>query len=233
VMKNLRCYVSLCIFVGALVSCELHGMHKLIKPIKKSNLFDVWMIRAHKALYKPLRNELLYYTQPSRQDFYSLNTLIDSTLKKENVDGHPQLLGVFLSRLSDVDPQRFVELVCLHSRNSLWKRSYNWDGRVLDAFFSTIPLFEQDKVYEIFGLLIRYKPHNYALYSWCCKNLDKAYDYIGYDGLKKIYDVALGYEKDSMEKAYKLAQKTLHAKQRPLYFLDEKLEAEFNTYDRV
>jgi hypothetical protein len=227
VMKSLLFFARTIFVLSWCFVFNVSGMHSVFKYIilkdggqRRGNILDLWAIRANRQEYKLLRQNFLYYIHPDRQDSHMLNALLNHRIDHEKSDNPdvPKLLAVCLSRMK---PESFVALVNMHTHNSLWKKSYAWDGDVYHTFFKNIDLLSQDKVYEILGLMVRYNPQHFALYSWCNKDLDRAYDYIGYDGLKKLYDAAFEHEKVDMEDAYRLVQRELYRKDRPLYFLDE------------
>lgn len=211
-----------------------YGMRTLLNYSKKCSMFrSVILVKAGDISqnsdvvpfghpeYRKLGNSLTKCLK--RENAYGVDSVFNTAIASERhvEDSTPKVLALYLSRLK---PEKFVALVTLSKENNLWKKRYAWDGNVLDTFFNNLDLFDTDKRYEIFGLLVRYKAHYYSFYNWCCKNLDQAYEYIGYDGLKKLYESALEYEKHCLEDAYRLNQKTMYANGRRLYWLDEIFE---------
>lgn len=231
-MSSLRLLTNL--FLGFSIIFNVSGMQKLLK-IKcfsknmyvtharkhelKNSFFDSWSIRSNLDEYLKLKKDFKLTMYNSTL----LDRTLDSAIDRERPDAYdvPKLLAIYLGRLK---PEFFAAIVNNSTHNNLWKKSYAWDGAVLDTFFKNLDLFSQDKIYEVLGLMVRYKPQHFGMYIWCVQNLSEAYNYIGYDGLKKLYDAADMNEKQYMENAYRLVQKEFFLKDRPIYFLDEILK---------
>ncbi len=204
---------NICMIVGCWVGAsDAAALQKI--PLKTLGAF--WSVQQNRPFYKQLRKRLMKSLHA--QDCHVFTSVVQPILEREeDREDVTRLLGIFVERLS---PQQLVKLTELDKHDILIKKRFEWDGMVIDALLASLDTFEKDERYRILGLLVRYKPHNFALLQWCCDDLMLAYEYIGYDGIKALYDNAFKHEKYYIERAYEICYKDLHRAQRPLYFLD-------------
>ena len=142
-------------------------------------------------------------------------------------DEELRLFSHCVKLLSD---QEFSDLI-RHDKD-LFKKNYCWSGVVFDRFFELLDSCDEDVVFEIFGLMVRYQPHHAALRTWVTKNLPQAHKYIGSDGIKKIYDACeqdkdlCAYNRRLILQAYASNRPVFYQQQSPIYFLDKISEQE-------
>lgn len=190
---------------------------------------DLWTMRHHRLVYKPFRKELLNClknTDLKPDDARaSLQMLIDARITLEKDERASEfVLSLLLSRLHQ---QHLVKLISLTTyvdykelRNALLQESYPGYERVVDALLDAIHCFKDTELSTLLGLVIKGNLRNYGLYVWCSYNLSRAYDLIGYDGLKAVYKAAYGYEQQIMERAYENDKKELSSHGKVLKFLE-------------
>lgn len=207
-------YCSMYLVLTCCGGAYTHG-----SKLKLKSLLALPIVRQNRGKYKEIWRA--FRDGIKREDGRLINEKLDMYINQawgEEDDSLCHLLGIFFERL---EPQKLVRFVQLNTNNALLKQNFNWDGKVIDALFEAWETFDDDERYRIMGLLVRYKAQNFALYMWCCDDFMRAYEYIGYDGIKAVYDAALKHEKHYMVETYKKCYKELHRAGRILYFLNE------------